>query len=160
MPDAPIPSDPNFAERVADSFARQGAMAHLGAILGAVGPGTVEIRLPHRPEVTQQHGFFHGGIVATIADSAGGYAAYTLMPADASILTVEYKINMLAPAKGRELVARGKVVKPGRTLTVTTVEVFALDGARETLCAVLQQTLICLQGRADGPPPGWAAGTK
>ena len=154
MPEAPLPSDPNFARRVADSFARQGAMNHLGAVLGTVTPGAVEIRLPYRSEVAQQHGFFHGGVVATIGDSAGGYAGYTLMPADASILTVEYKINLMAPAKGQELVARGRVVKPGRTLTVTTVEIFAVDQGRETLCAVMQQTLICLQGRADGPSPG------
>lgn len=152
MPDALNPPDPNFARRVADSFARQGAMAHLGAVLDAVEPGRVAIRLPYRPELSQQHGFFHGGIVATIGDSAGGYAAYSMMPADASILTVEYKINLLAPAKGEALVARGRVVKPGRTLTVCTVEVFAADGGRESLCAVMQQTLICLMGRPDTPP--------
>jgi uncharacterized protein (TIGR00369 family) len=152
MPDALNPPDPNFARRVADSFARQGAMAHLGAVLEAVGPGRVAIRLPYRPELSQQHGFFHGGIVATIGDSAGGYAAYSMMPADASILTVEYKINLVAPAKGEALVARGRVVKPGRTLTVCTVEVFAAEGGRESLCAVMQQTLICLMGRPDTPP--------
>lgn len=151
MPDAPIPSDPNFATRVADSFARQGAMMHLGAVLSSVEPGIVEIRLPFRDEVAQQHGFFHGGVVATIGDSAGGYAAYSLMPADASVLTVEYKINLVSPAKGQALVARGRVVKPGRTLTVTTVDVFAVDQGRETLCAVMQQTLMCLHGRSDGP---------
>jgi uncharacterized protein (TIGR00369 family) len=151
MPDAMTPPDPNYARRVADSFARQGAMTHLGALLSSVAPGLVEIRLPYRPEVAQQHGFFHGGIVATIGDSAGGYAGYSMMPADASILTVEYKINLVAPAKGDELVARGRVVKPGRTLTICTVEVFAVDRGRETLCAVMQQTLICLQGRPDMP---------
>jgi uncharacterized protein (TIGR00369 family) len=144
-------SDPDFARRVADSFARQGAMAHLGAELVSVAPGAVEIRLPFRPEVAQQHGFFHGGVVATIGDSAGGYAGYSLMPAGSSVLTVEYKINMVAPAKGEALVARGKVVKAGRTLTVCTVEVFAQDQGRETLCSVMQQTLICLADRADGP---------
>ncbi|MGQ0676373.1 MAG: PaaI family thioesterase [Rhodospirillales bacterium] len=149
---ATLPQDPDFARRVASSFARQGAMAHLGAELAAVGAGAVEIRLPYRHEVSQQHGFFHGGVVATIADTAGGYAAYTLMPADASILTVEYKINLVAPAKGRALVARGRVVKPGRTLTVTAVDVFAVTEGRETLCAVMQQTLICLHGRADTQP--------
>lgn len=143
--------DPDFARRVADSFARQGAMAHLGAELVRVAPGAVEIRLPYRPEVAQQHGFFHGGVVATIGDSAGGYAGYSLMPAGSSVLTVEYKINMVAPAKGEALVARGRVVKAGRTLTVCTVEVFALDQGRETLCSVMQQTLICLADRPDGP---------
>ena len=143
--------DPDFARRVADSFARQGAMAHLGAELASVAPGAVEIRLPYRAEVAQQHGFFHGGVVATIADSAGGYAGYSLMPAGSSVLTVEYKINMIAPAKGDALVARGKVVKAGRTLTVCAVEVSALDRGRETLCSVMQQTLICLADRPDGP---------
>ncbi len=151
MSKAAAPRDPAFARRVADSFARQGAMAHLGAELAAVGPGAVEIRLPYRAEVSQQHGFFHGGVVATIADSAGGYAAYSLMPRDASVLTVEYKINLVAPAKGQALVARGRVVKPGRTLSVTAVDVFAVDGGRETLCAVMQQTLICLHGKSDAP---------
>lgn len=146
--------DPDFARRVADSFTRQGAMAHLGAELVSVAAGAVEIRLPFRDEVAQQHGFFHGGIVATIGDSAGGYAGYTLMPADSSILTVEYKINMIAPARGEALVARGRVVKSGRTLTVCSVEVFAVDRGRETLCSVMQQTLICLPARADGPPAG------
>lgn len=158
MPEAPVPSDPNYAARVADSFARQGAMAHLGARLAGVAAGNVEIRLPYRAELAQQHGFFHGGIVATIGDSAGGYAAYSLMPADASVLTVEYKINLVAPAKGRELVARGRVVKPGRTLTVTAVEIFAVDRGRETLCAVMQQTLMCLHGRSDGPQRGAGGG--
>ena len=148
---APVPQDPDLARRVAESFARQGAMAHLGAELASVKPGAVEIRLPYRAEVSQQHGFFHGGVVATIGDNAGGYAAFTLMPGDASILTVEYKINLVAPAKGEALVARGRVVKPGRTLTVTAVEVFAVEGGRETLCAVMQQTLICLRGKPDAP---------
>ncbi len=143
--------DPDYQRRVADSFARQGAMAHLGAELAAVRAGEVDIRLPYRHEVSQQHGFFHGGVVATIADSAGGYAAYSLMPGDASVLTVEYKINLVAPAKGQALLARGRVVKPGRTLSVTAVDVFAVDRGKETLCAVMQQTLICLHGKSDKP---------
>lgn len=155
---APVPSDADFAARISGSFARQGAMSHLGARLAKVAAGAVEIRLPYRSEVAQQHGFFHGGIVATIGDSAAGYAGYSLMPADASVLTVEYKINLVAPAKGEELVARGRVVKPGRTLTVTVAEIFAVEQGRETLCAVMQQTLICLLGRADGPPSGQVIG--
>lgn len=145
------PQDPGFERRIADSFARQGAMMHLGAELVAVKPGEVDIRLRYRPEVSQQHGFFHGGVVGTVADSAGGYAAYSLMPGDASVLTVEYKINLVAPAKGEALLARGRVVKAGRTLTVTAVDVFALDRGKETLCAVMQQTLICLHGKPDTP---------
>src|SRR5690349_13792470 len=101
-------------------------MAFLGAELARVEPGLVEIALPYRAELTQQHGFFHGGIVSTIADTAGGYAAFTLFPADASILTVEYKINLVAPADGERLVARGRVLKPGRTLTVCEFEVAAV----------------------------------
>jgi uncharacterized protein (TIGR00369 family) len=126
-------------------------MAHLGAILESVRPGEVDIRLPYRPEVSQQHGLFHGGVVATVGDSAGGYAAFSLMPADASVLTVEYKINLVAPARGQSLLARGRVVKPGRTLSVTAVDVFAVDRGVETLCAVMQQTLICLYGKSDQP---------
>ncbi len=147
-----VPQDPAFATRVRTSFARQGAMAHLGAELTRVQPGHVEISLPFREQVSQQHDFFHGGITATIADSAGGYAAYSLMPADASVLTVEYKINLLAPARGERLVARGRVKRPGRTLTVTEVDVFAVRDGVETLCATMLQTLMCLPDTPDRPP--------
>lgn len=112
------PRNPDFARRVRDSFARQGAMSLIGAELARVAPGECDIRLPYRPELSQQHGYFHGGIIGTIADSAGGYAAFTLMPADSSVLTVEYKINLLAPRAGDELVARGRVLKSGRSLAV------------------------------------------
>lgn len=144
------PVDPDYAARVRASFGRQKAMDLIGAALTRVEPGFCEIRLPYRPELTQQHGFVHGGIVGMIADSAGGYAAYTLFPADASILTVEYKMNMLAPGKGEALIARGEVVKSGRTLTIVKADVFAIDGASQTHCAVMQQTLITLHGKADG----------
>ncbi len=143
------PADPEFATRVRDSFGRQGVMDLIGASLTRVEPGLVEIVLPYRPELSQQHGFFHAGITSTIADSAGGYAAFSLFPADSSVLTVEYKINLTAPADGERLVAVGTVVKPGRTLTVCTFEVEAeRNGTRKT-CAVGQQTLICLAGRPD-----------
>ncbi len=143
------PADPDFAARVRDSFGRQRVMDLIGATLVRVEPGLVEIALPFKPELTQQHGFFHAGITSTIGDSAGGYAAYSLFPADSSVLTVEFKINLMAPADGERLVAVGKVVKPGRTLTVCTFEVDAeKDGTRKT-CAVGQQTLICLAGRPD-----------
>jgi uncharacterized protein (TIGR00369 family) len=138
-----------FEERVRDSFDRQGAMALLGARLARVEPGECEIRLPYRPELSQQHGYFHGGIVGTIADSAGGYAAFTLMPADASVLTVEYKMNLLAPADGELLIARGRVVKPGRTLVVVAVDTAVLKDGRETLCATSLQTLMTMHGRPD-----------
>lgn len=144
-----VPADPDFATRVRASFGRQGVMELIGADLVRVEPGLVEIALPFKPGLTQQHGFFHAGITSTIADSAGGYAAFSLFPADSSVLTVEYKINLVAPADGDRLVAVGRVVKPGRTLTVCSFEVNAeKNGVRKT-CAVGQQTLICLAGRPD-----------
>jgi len=141
--------DPNYEQRVRGSFARQAAMALIGASMTRVAPGRCEIELPVREDLTQQHKFVHGGVVGMIADSAGGYAAFTLMPADASVLTVEYKINMLAPAKGERLVARGEVVKPGRTLSIVRADVYALDGGREALVAATQQTLMVMNGKSD-----------
>jgi uncharacterized protein (TIGR00369 family) len=146
-----VPKNPDFEARVRDSFARQGAMALIGAKLTHVAPGAVDIAVDYRPEVSQQHGFFHGGIVGTAADSAGGYAAFSLMPADSSVLTVEYKMNLIAPADGTRLIARGRVIKPGRTLTICNVDVFALRDGREHHCAVLLQTLMSMAGRNDGP---------
>lgn len=141
--------DPAFAARVRASFARQAAMQLIGAELGAVEPGAVTIELPVRDDLTQQHRYVHGGIVGMIADSAGGYAAFTLMPPDASVLTVEYKINMLAPAAGLRLVARGTVIKPGRTLSIARADVFAVTAAGEKLVATLQQTLMVMHGMTD-----------
>src|SRR5689334_16376766 len=134
------PADPNFAARIRDSFARQRAMALIGARLTAVHPGRVEIELPFRDDLTQQKGFVHGGIIGMIADSAAGYAAFSLASAGGSIVTVEYKMNILAPGRGA-LVARGEVVKPGRTLTVARAEVYARDGKH---VATMQQTLMVL----------------
>jgi uncharacterized protein (TIGR00369 family) len=141
--------DPNYEQRVRDSFARQAAMTLIGASMTRVEPGRCEIELPVREELTQQHRFVHGGVVGMIADSAGGYAAFTLMPADASVLTVEYKINMLAPAKGERLVARGQVLKPGRTLSIVRADVWAVEAGRETLVAATQQTLMVMHGKSD-----------
>ena len=141
--------DPRFEQRVRDSFARQAAMTLIGATMTPVEPGRCTIELPVREELTQQHKFVHGGVVGMIADSAGGYAAFTLMPADASVLTVEYKINMLAPARGERLVAVGTVLKPGRTLSIVRADVFAIDGAREVLVAAMQQTLMVMHGVSD-----------
>ena len=143
------PADPDFAARVRDSFGRQSIMRLIGARLGRVEPGLVEIELPFKPELTQQHGFFHAGATSTIADSAGGYAAFSLFSADSSVLTVEYKINLIAPADGDRLVATGKVVKPGRTLTVCIFEVAAEKNGVVKICAVGQQTIICLAGQPD-----------
>ena len=148
------PQDPAFESRVHESFARQKVMGLIGAALTRVVPGRVEIELPFRDDLAQQHGFFHAGIVGTIADSAGGYAAYTLMPAGSSVLSVEYKINLLAPADGERLVASGQVVRPGRTLTVCDLEVVALRNGTRTLCARGMQTLICVQRRPGGAEPG------
>ena len=141
------PADPHFAARIRESFARQKAMALIGASLGTVMPGAVEIALPFRDDLTQQKGYIHGGIIGMIADSAAGYAAYSLMPAGCSLVTVEYKMNILSPATA-SLTARGEVVKPGRTLTVARAEVYAQDGKH---VATMQQTLMMLAGRPDHP---------
>ncbi|TDW24521.1 PaaI family thioesterase [Kribbella kalugense] len=135
--------------RVRESFERQGLMEHLGARISHIGPGEVHIVLPSRPEVTQQHGYFHAGATSSIADSAGGYAAFTLFPEGTSVLTVEFKINLLAPAEGERLEAVGTVIKPGRTLTICRLEVFAVAGDRRTLVAVGQQTLIQVEARPE-----------
>ena len=151
QPPALIPKNPDFEECVRDSFSRQGIMELIGARLTRVEPGLVEIELPYRADLTQQHGFFHAGITSTIADSAGGYAAFSLMPAEASVLTTEFKINLLAPAEGELLRAVGRVVRPGRLLTVCEVDVFAVKDGAAKPCAKLLETLMCLEGRPDGP---------
>jgi len=151
QPPALVPKNPDFEARVRDSFSRQGIMELIGARLTRVEPGLVEIELPYRADLTQQHGFFHAGITSTIADSAGGYAAFSLMPAEASVLTTEFKINLLAPADGEVLRALGRVVKPGRLLTVCEVDVFAVKDGAAKPCAKLLETLMCLEGRPDGP---------
>ena len=141
------PADPGFARRCRESFARQKAMALIGARLTVVEPGYVEIELPFRDDLTQQKGYVHGGILGMIADTACGYSAFSLMPVDCSLVTVEYKINILAPAQ-RSLVAKGQVVKPGRTLTVARAEVYAHDGKH---VASMQQTLMMLANTPDRP---------
>jgi uncharacterized protein (TIGR00369 family) len=143
------PRDPDYERRVRDSFARQALMRTIGAELVRVEPGRVEIGLPYRDDLTQQHGYLHAGITSTVADSAGGYAGYSLFPAGSSVLTVEFKINLLAPAAGERFVAVGEVVRPGRTLTICRLEVSALKGEQRTLIAMGQQTLICLEGTPD-----------
>ena len=141
--------DPEFAERVRDSFDRQPAMHLIGARMSAIEPGYCEVTLPVTEKVKQQHGFVHGGVTGMIADGAAGYAAYSLMPADSSPLTVEYKINMLNPALGDTLVARARVIKSGKTLVVTQGDVFAVKDGVEKLCATMQQTLIVMRGVPD-----------
>jgi uncharacterized protein (TIGR00369 family) len=142
------PADPLFEKRTRASFAKQGAMAHIGAVLEKVEPGRVEISLPFRPELSQQHGFFHAGMLSTIADTAGGYAGFTLFPADSAVLTVEFKLNLMAAADGERAVAHGEVIRSGRTLTVCRLEVYVEKRGARTHCATGLQTLICLVGRA------------
>jgi uncharacterized protein (TIGR00369 family) len=146
------PPNPSFAARVRDSFARQPMMAHVGAVLAAIEPGYCEIHLPYRRELTQQHGYIHGGALATIIDSAAGYAAFSLMPADASILTVEYKLNILRPGEGERMIARGRVLKSGRSLSVVNADAFAVKGGIETLCVTSIHTLMTLHGKPDDAP--------
>jgi uncharacterized protein (TIGR00369 family) len=145
------PADPNFASRVRASFDRQAAMKLVGAAITKVEPGHVVIELPHRADLTQQHGFIHGGITAMIADSAAGYAAFTLFPADSSILTVEFKISLVAPADGERLVASARVKKTGRTLTICEFEVAAVKHGRSSVCALGLETLMQLAGKPDAP---------
>ncbi len=142
-------SDPHFAERVRASFDRQNAMALIHASLPVIEHGRTEIHLPHWSGVEQQHGFVHGGVVGMIADSAAGYAAMTMVPASASVLTVEYKMNLMAPADGDQLIARGTVVRAGRTLIVTRAEVFAVKDGQETQCALMQQTIMVMHGKSE-----------
>jgi uncharacterized protein (TIGR00369 family) len=144
-----VAPDPDFERRVRLSFDRQGAMRLIGARLGKLGPGYCRIELPYRDDLTQQHGYIHAGIVGAIADSAGGYAGFTLFPVDASVLTVEYKLNLIAPAVGERLLAEAEVVKPGRTLAITRGEVYAERAGKRTLCAIMQQTLMVMAGAPD-----------
>ena len=141
--------EPRMRAHITEGFERQGLMAHLGARLTTIEPGRVEIALDHAPTLTQQHGYFHAGATGTIADTAGGYAALSTFDTGDSILTVDYSINLLAPAKGDRLVAQGQVVRTGRTITVCSLEVHALDGAELTHVATGRQTLIRLANRPD-----------
>ena len=141
------PQDPDFAARVRASFARQQAMHTIGASVAEVAPGRVVIELAWQQALTQQHGFLHAGMVATALDSACGYAASTLMPAEAGVLTIEYKINLLAPAAGERFRMEGLVVKPGRTITVTEGRAWALEGGRQKLIATMGATLMTITGR-------------
>ena len=144
-----IPAFPGYEARVRDSFARQGAMRLIGARMTDVAPGYCAIELTPRPDLSQQHGYVHAGIVSTIVDSAGGYAGFTLFAETSSVLTVEFKLNLLAPAGGDRLIAEGFVVKPGRTLAITRGEVHAERDGTRTLVALMQQTLMVMHGKGD-----------
>ena len=134
-------SDDKAAEVLA-SFARQGLMRSIGATLAEIAPGRCTIELPFAEALGQQQGFFHGGIVASLGDNAGGYAALSLMPLGSECVTLEYKVNFLRPAAGERLIAAGSVLRAGRTVTVTRVDVFIEQGARRVLCAALQQSIM------------------
>jgi uncharacterized protein (TIGR00369 family) len=141
------PADPNFETRIRASFATQLVMRTIGATMVRVEPGAIEIAMPFRADLTQQDGFLHAGIVATILDSACGYAAFSLLPAEAAVLTVEFKINLLRPAAGERFVARARVLKPGKTLTVCTGEVVAVAGGTEKVVASMMNTIMRLPDR-------------
>jgi uncharacterized protein (TIGR00369 family) len=145
-----VPPDPDWEGKVRDSFARQPAMATIGARLDRVAPGHVDVAVDFDDRIAQQHGYVHGGVVGMIADSAGGYAGFTMMPAGATVLTVEYKMNLLAPAHGTTIVAKGRVLKPGRTLVIAQADVFAIRDGHPHLCATMLQTLMTMAGRPDG----------
>ena len=140
-----VPSDPDFETRIRASFDRQGAILSLGAKLVHIVPGEVHIEMPYSPSFSQQDGYIHAGIITTIVDSACGYAAYTLMPADSRVLSVEFKVNFMSPAKGEKFIAIGKVVKPGRTLTICSGEVRALENGETTSVALMQATMIAVR---------------
>jgi uncharacterized protein (TIGR00369 family) len=145
------PVDDDYERRTRASFARQPAMATIGIAIEEVAPGQVVLSMPYRAELTQQHGFQHAGIVATGLDTACGYAAFTLMPADAGVLTIEFKVNLLAPARGPLLTFEGTVTKPGRTISVVDGRAWesAAEGAERKLVATMTATLMTITGRAD-----------
>ena len=145
------PLDPDFKNKIKESFSRQGFMGFIGAEITDIRTGYCEIQVPYKRELSQQHGFFHAGIIGTLADNSGGYAAFTLMPSDSSILTVEYKLNLMAPGDGELLISRAQVVKPGRTLTICRPEVFVVKNGVQTPCATALMTLMALHGKPDKP---------
>ena len=144
-----IPKDPAFEARVRESFSRQSHMATLGAEIVFIAPGVVHLAFPFAAQFCQQNGFMHAGAIASVADSANGYAAYTLAPPDADVLAVEFKINLLAPAQGAGFLACGRVLRPGRTLTVCQADVFTSGAAERTLIATMLSTII-LRPRSSG----------
>ncbi|MCP3981683.1 MAG: PaaI family thioesterase [bacterium] len=141
------PRDPEFVSRVRDSFQRQTVMHTIGAQLTHVGPGEIDIELPFRDDLTQQHGFLHAGIVATVLDSACGYAAFSLMPAEAGVLAIEFKVNLMSPAVGPTLTARGRVERAGRTISVCTGEALVRDGDATKVVARMQGTIMTVLDR-------------
>lgn len=143
------PTDPSWEARVRTSFARQRMMETIGAVLERVAPGEVDIRVPFRDAISQHHGFVHAGALTTAVDTACGYAALTLMPPGAGVLTIEFKVNLMSPGQGEAILARGRVVKPGRNVTFCHGEVFAVDGGQERLVATMSATMMTVRGRPD-----------
>lgn len=143
------PQDPNYEKRVRDSFARQQVMQTIGATLTLVEPGAVEIELTFREDLTQQNGFIHAGIISTVLDSACGYAAFSLMPADAAVLSIEFKVNLLAPAKGERIRARADVKRAGRNVTVCTADAWAINAGESKVVATMLATMMCVRGREE-----------
>ena len=145
--------DPAVERRCRESFARQAFVLHLGGAIESVAAGRVALRLPFRPELAQQHGFFHAGALTTLADTAAGYATFTLMPEDAAVLTVEFKVNRLRPGRGAAAIARAEVLKPGRTLMTVRADVFCASGTgAEELAATMLATMMVVRDRPDVPP--------
>jgi len=145
---AKIIPNPNYEERVRTSFARQNAMATIGAELTLVTPGIVEIEMPYSPALTQQHGFLHAGVISTALDSACGFAAFSLMPENAAVLTIEFKVNLLAPGRGVRFLFRGSVTKPGRTIVVADGQAYAIGADDEAkLIATMTGTMMTIVGR-------------
>jgi uncharacterized protein (TIGR00369 family) len=141
------PKDVAFDARVRASFARQRVMATLGITIKSLGPGEIELEMPYAAALTQQHGFIHAGVLSAALDSACGYAAFSLMPADVAVLTVEFKTNLLAPAAGERFFFRARVIKPGRTLTICDAQAFAYDKGAEKLIATMTGTLMAVPER-------------
>ena len=139
-----VPRDPDFVEKTRASFVQQSFMQTLGAVMTVIEPGRCEIRVPFRPELSQQDGYFHAGVSGAIADSASGYAAYSLTPPDTNVLTVEYKLNLVAPALGELVIARADVLRAGRTLTVCRADVHVVRDGAETICATSLSTIMAL----------------
>jgi uncharacterized protein (TIGR00369 family) len=140
--------NPSFAEEIEESFARQTIMNLIGASLSRVEPGVVEINLPYRADLAQQHGYLHAGIVTTIADSACGYAAYSLMPTGSEVVSVEFKVNLLRPAKAETFLATAEVIKSGKTLTVVRADVVGITGEQRELVATMLGTMMCLTNKS------------
>jgi uncharacterized protein (TIGR00369 family) len=141
-----IPKDPNFEKRIRGRFSNQGLLKAFGVELQQIAPGEAELAMPFDEKLTQQDGFLHAGAITTLVDSACGYAAYTLMPAGSRVLSVEFKINLLSPADGDHFLALGRVIKPGRMITVCEGKFYSFKKGDEKLSALMQATMICIQG--------------